>query len=164
MEIKETKHGYVKSVLLDKGFAFIRTTDKDETDYFVRLENVLGGKLKKYQEVDFVPQKTERGLVALGVIITKDVPEIEEKPVELIELEKGYVKFYNEEKGLGFITSCKDNVTDFFAYHVNLHDDGTNKPKVLKKGQVVEFIPIDTEKGPLALDIVVIKDVQPYKN
>ena len=152
MEIKETKHGYVKSVLPDKGFAFIRTTDKDETDYFVRLENVLGGKLKRYQEVDFVPQKTERGLVALGVIITKDVPEIEEKPIELIELEKGYVK------------SCKDNVTDFFAYHVNLHDDGTNKPKVLKKGQVVEFIPIDTEKGPLALDIVVIKDVQPHKN
>lgn len=158
MEVKEIKHGYVKSLFEDKGYGFIRSVDEEESDYYVRPENVLGGKLKRFQEVDFIPQDTEKGPVALSVIVTKDVPKMVVPNCKVAEPEYGYIKFFNNAKGFGFITSAKDNVTDYFAYYTNVNLDSDEK--TLRPGQYVKFLPIDTEKGPLALNITIVEDVK----
>lgn len=157
MEKKKFIHGYVKLINKEKKYGFIRSTDLAEKDYFVRFDDVLGNGLKQFQEVDFLPLRTEKGLRAVSVLVTADVPEIPDIKPETIELKEGYVKFFDEDKGYGFITSCDDNLTNYFAYHVNIDLNGH---KTLLPGQRVKFIPIDTVKGPLALKIMIVKDIK----
>lgn len=157
MEVKEIKHGYVKSIFPEKGYAFIRSVDDNEDDYYVRIDSVLGGTLKRFQEVEFLPQDTSKGPIALNTIIRKDVPVMEIGEKETSVPEMGYVKSFDDERGYGFITSSQDNVTDYFAYYVNINSEGH---KTLRQGQKVQFLPVDTAKGPLALNITVVEDVK----
>ena len=55
-------------------------------------------------------------------------------------MEKGTVKWFNDQKGYGFITP--ENGKDVFVHHSSIQGDGY---KSLKEGQQVEF---DIEKGP----------------
>lgn len=158
MDVKQTKQGYVKTFFNDKGYGFIRSTDKDETDYFVRRESVLSDiELKPGQEVKFLPQDTEKGPIALAVTVTKDIPVIDVPQPEMSEFRTGYVKFFDDEKGFGFITSTdSEEETDYFVHYANIASDGH---KTLKAAQEVKFIPLETAKGLLALNIIVTKDV-----
>ena len=52
----------------------------------------------------------------------------------------GKVKWFNESKGFGFITS--EDGTDLFVHHTSIVGNGF---KTLAEGEAVSF---DTEKGP----------------
>ena len=64
---------------------------------------------------------------------------------------KGTVKWFNAEKGFGFITS--EDGSDVFAHFSQINEDGY---KSLEENQEVEFEVMDGDKGLQALNIVKI--------
>ncbi|MFH1014331.1 MAG: cold-shock protein, partial [Nitrospirota bacterium] len=58
---------------------------------------------------------------------------------------KGTVKWFNESKGFGFITS--EDGGDVFVHYSELQGDGF---KSLSEGQAVSFDVVDSPKGPKA--------------
>ena len=67
---------------------------------------------------------------------------------------KGRVKWFNNEKGYGFI-EYKEN-EDIFVHYSAISQQGY---KTLSEGQFVEFNLVETPKGYQALDVTVIKEV-----
>ena len=65
----------------------------------------------------------------------------------------GRVKWFNSEKGFGFI-DYKEN-EDIFVHYSAIKQDGY---KTLAEGQIVEFKLLETVKGLQALDVVVLKE------
>jgi len=61
----------------------------------------------------------------------------------------GVVKWFNAEKGYGFITS--EDGKDIFAHFSQIQGEGY---KSLEEGQDVEFEVIDTDRGPQCANIV----------
>jgi len=61
---------------------------------------------------------------------------------------KGKVKWFNSEKGYGFIES--EDGTDVFVHFSAINMDGY---KTLDEGMEVEFEVIDGAKGPQASDV-----------
>lgn len=59
---------------------------------------------------------------------------------EVKEMANGTVKWFNDSKGFGFITS--EDGTDVFVHHTSIQGNGF---KSLAEGDSVSF---DTEKGP----------------
>lgn len=62
---------------------------------------------------------------------------------------KGTVKWFNNQKGYGFI--CDEAGNDIFVHYTALNMDGY---KTLKEGQEVEYELADGGKGPQALNVV----------
>jgi len=62
---------------------------------------------------------------------------------------KGTVKWFNSEKGYGFITP-EDGSKDLFAHHSSIVMTGY---KSLTENQAVEFDVTESEKGPKATNI-----------
>lgn len=67
-------------------------------------------------------------------------------------MEKGTVKWFNGEKGYGFIT--RENGEDVFVHFSAIVMDGF---KTLQEGQAVEFEISQGEKGPQATNVSPIK-------
>ena len=67
---------------------------------------------------------------------------------------KGRVKWFNNEKGYGFIEYTDKE--DIFVHYSAIRQDGY---KSLEEGQIVEFKLLETEKGLQALDVVVSKEL-----
>ncbi len=65
---------------------------------------------------------------------------------------KGTVKWFNNQKGYGFITD--EEGKDVFVHFSGLNMEGF---KTLSEGQEVEFNLSEGEKGPQATDVTVIK-------
>ncbi|NIF23051.1 transcription antiterminator/RNA stability regulator CspE [Candidatus Pantoea multigeneris] len=65
---------------------------------------------------------------------------------------QGTVKWFNADKGFGFITPA-DGSKDVFAHFSAIQSNGF---KVLEEGQRVEFTVEAGQKGPAAANIVVI--------
>ncbi|MCM1988564.1 cold-shock protein [Oceanirhabdus seepicola] len=63
----------------------------------------------------------------------------------------GTVKWFNAEKGFGFITT--EEGTDLFAHFSQINKEGY---KSLEEGQKVSFEVIEGQKGPQAGNIEVI--------
>ena len=61
----------------------------------------------------------------------------------------GKVKWFNAEKGYGFITD--ENGKDIFAHYSAIQGDGY---KALENGQAVSFDVVDGARGPQAANIV----------
>ncbi|MBU1145554.1 MAG: cold shock domain-containing protein [Firmicutes bacterium] len=61
----------------------------------------------------------------------------------------GTVKWFNAEKGYGFITD--ENGKDIFAHYSAIQGDGY---KALENGQAVQFDVVDGARGPQAANIV----------
>jgi CspA family cold shock protein len=60
----------------------------------------------------------------------------------------GIVKWFNDSKGFGFITS--DAGQDLFVHHTDIKADGY---RTLQEGAKVEFEIIQGEKGPRAKNV-----------
>ena len=63
---------------------------------------------------------------------------------------KGTVKWFNNQKGFGFITDETGN--DVFVQFSGLNMEGF---KTLEENQTVEFDVVDGEKGPQATNVTV---------
>ncbi len=63
-------------------------------------------------------------------------------------MNKGTVKWFNAQKGDGFITD--ENGSDIFVHFSGLQMDGY---KTIDEGQKVEFEVIDGPKGPQAVNV-----------
>ena len=68
------------------------------------------------------------------------------------EREKGTVKWFNGEKGFGFIAP-EDGSKDVFVHYSSIQVDGY---RTLKEDQKVEFTIVQGDKGPQAQDVKVI--------
>ncbi len=60
----------------------------------------------------------------------------------------GTVKWFDEKKGFGFITS--DSGEDLFVHHSSINDKGFRK---LEEGQRVSFDTVQGPKGPQASNV-----------
>ncbi len=64
-------------------------------------------------------------------------------------MNKGTVKWFNNQKGYGFI--CDEVGNDIFVHYSALNMDGY---KTLKEGQNVEFQLVEGAKGAQAINVV----------
>ena len=64
---------------------------------------------------------------------------------------KGTVKWFNSQKGYGFISD--DEGKDVFVHYSGINSDGF---KSLEEGAKVEFEVVDGAKGPQATNVVVV--------
>jgi CspA family cold shock protein len=62
---------------------------------------------------------------------------------------KGKVKWFNDQKGFGFITP-EDGSKDLFVHHTSIQGTGF---KTLSENQAVEFDVEQSEKGPRAANV-----------
>ena len=60
----------------------------------------------------------------------------------------GTVKWFNDSKGFGFVTT--DDGTDAFVHHSDIQGDGF---KSLTEGEAVEFELTEGPKGPKAINV-----------
>jgi CspA family cold shock protein len=61
----------------------------------------------------------------------------------------GKVKWFNDQKGYGFVTP-DDGSKDLFVHYQEIVGDGF---KTLAEGQEVEFEVVDSDKGPKAVKV-----------
>ena len=66
---------------------------------------------------------------------------------------KGTVKWFNDQKGYGFITP-EDGSKDVFVHHSGIQAEGF---KTLSENQQVEFETVDSDKGPKATNVKPIR-------
>ena len=71
---------------------------------------------------------------------------------------RGIVKWFNNEKGYGFIEYTEKE--DIFVHYSAIKQEGY---KTLQEGQLVEFKLLETGKGLQALDVVVVKELSTTK-
>ena len=64
----------------------------------------------------------------------------------------GTVKWFNDQKGFGFITR-EDGEKDCFVHHTAIQADGF---RTLTEGQRVEFDVVEGQKGPAAENVVAL--------
>ena len=66
----------------------------------------------------------------------------------------GTVKWFNNERGYGFILDPRDENVEYFVHYTSILSDGY---KTLKAGQKVSFELKETDKGTQAVDVKVEK-------
>ena len=69
-------------------------------------------------------------------------------------MSKGRVKWFNNEKGYGFIECCELEEQDIFVHYSAIECEGY---KTLKENDVVEFNLIKTTKGHQAINVKEVK-------
>ena len=72
--------------------------------------------------------------------------------VEVSIMNKGTVKWFNNQKGYGFISDEQGN--DVFVHYSGLNMEGF---KSLEEGAAVEFEVVEGAKGPQATNVTVVR-------
>jgi CspA family cold shock protein len=67
-----------------------------------------------------------------------------------VQMSTGTTKWFNENKGFGFITP-DDGGADLFVHHSEIKTDGYAS---LNEGQKVEFVVGEGKKGPCATSVI----------
>ena len=70
---------------------------------------------------------------------------------DILSKSKGTIKFFNVQKGFGFITPDNGG-KDIFVHANNVHGD----PKSLREGMKVEYVEGPGRKGPEATDVRIV--------
>ena len=70
-------------------------------------------------------------------------------------MSKGIIKWFNNEKGYGFINGKSDE--DIFVHYTSIKIDGY---RTLSEGQEVEFTLIKTDKGLQATNVIPVNQPQ----
>ncbi|MEE2669660.1 MAG: cold shock domain-containing protein [Gemmatimonadota bacterium] len=65
---------------------------------------------------------------------------------------RGSVKWFNDQKGFGFITP-EDGSKDCFVHHTSIQAEGF---KTLAEGAQVEFDVVEGQKGPAAENVIAL--------
>ena len=68
-------------------------------------------------------------------------------------MSKGIIKWFNNEKGYGFINGYSNE--DIFVHYTSININGY---RTLSEGQTVEFNLIKTEKGLQAIDVKPVEE------
>lgn len=68
-------------------------------------------------------------------------------------MKNGTVKWFNDQKGFGFI--CGEDGKDYFVHYKNILMNGR---KALEENQRVSFDTEDTDKGTRAINVSVLED------
>lgn len=68
---------------------------------------------------------------------------------------KGKVKWFNNQKGFGFLKA--EDGTEFFVHYLGINS--TEKFKSLAEDENVVFDVVDTEKGRQAINVTVVETV-----
>ena len=68
-------------------------------------------------------------------------------------MSKGIIKWFNNEKGYGFINGSE--AEDIFVHYTAIKQDGY---RTLSEGQTVEFSLVHTDKGLQAIDVKPIEE------
>lgn len=66
-------------------------------------------------------------------------------------MNRGTVKWFNNQKGFGFISDAEGN--DVFVHYSGLNMEGY---KTLEEGQEVEYEVVDGSKGPQATNVTTV--------
>ena len=74
-------------------------------------------------------------------------------------MNKGTVKWFNNQKGYGFISDEQGN--DVFVHYSGLNMDGF---KSLEEGATVELEVVEGAKGPQATNVTVVKELLPAQS
>lgn len=120
----DTLTGIVKFFNNQRGFGFIEVENQD---YFVHVTDVDGDMLLGGEDVSFKPVQGHKGLQAIEVQRTNP-PEMEE--------ELGELKFYNPERGFGFIG--REAKADVFAHFSDF--EGLESADDVETGVQVSFV------------------------
>ncbi|MFK8019588.1 MAG: cold-shock protein [Pseudomonadales bacterium] len=84
---------------------------------------------------------------------SKPVKQKAARPASDAPLEQGSVKWFNGNKGFGFIT--RDNGEEIFVHFRSIIDNDGGR-RNLRDGQEVEFRVVDSDRGPQAEDVTVL--------
>ena len=68
-------------------------------------------------------------------------------------MSKGTVKWFNNQKGYGFIVD-EEGKDDIFVHHTGINMEGF---KTLAEGATVEYETVQGSKGPQAINVTVVK-------
>lgn len=71
---------------------------------------------------------------------------------------EGRIKFFNHEKGFGFIQS---SIGDVFVHATGLSNEEKNKETKLAEGDRVQFQVTQGQKGPIAKDVDLLEKADP---
>jgi len=88
----------------------------------------------------------------LVIFLPCQIVKIDDLFLEVFTMSRGTVKWFNNQKGYGFISD--DSGSDVFVHFSGLNMDGF---KTLEEGASVEFDVINGEKGPQAVNVIAIK-------
>lgn len=116
--------GTVKFFNYQKGFGFVAVNDED---YFVHITDVDGDMLLGGEEVSFKPVRGHKGLQAI---------EVQRVNPPSMEEEEGEVKFYDTERGFGFIG--RPDKADVFAHFTDF--EGLGQAEDVNVGMRVRFV------------------------
>ncbi len=74
------------------------------------------------------------------------------RPVSSEPMEQGTVKWFNGNKGFGFI--CRENGEEVFVHFRSIEsDDESGSRRHLRDGQAVEYRVVDSDRGPQAENV-----------
>lgn len=123
--MSEIKRGTVKFFNYMKGYGFVQHEDED---YFVHVTDIQNGDLLlEEEEVEFKAVRGSKGWQAIDVVRVI--------PPELSE-ETGSVKFYNEDRGYGFVS--REGKADVFVHFTDIVDE--QRDRGLEEGMEVSFL------------------------